>query len=226
MIMIIKQYLTTFIVLAGVTLLSSCSDNKQYETSICALADISGTYANEKKNMVNIIKAGIIPRLVPGDSLFLITIDSSSYDEENLKGKLTLDYRPSQANKQRLEFANILDDFAEKKTSSKYTDISGAMMLCSGYLKGTEAGTQVMFIFSDMKEELKPGTKRSFNNDEFENMNIAAMNVIKLNEDNINPQIYRTRIKKWGKRILKHSAKSWKATLVPTDISDYIDNLK
>ncbi len=224
--MIIKQYLTTVIILAAATLLSSCSDNKQYETAICALADISGTYADEKKNMVNIIKAGIIPRLVPGDSLFLITIDSSSYDEENLKGKLTLDYRPSQANKQRIEFANVLDKFAQKKTSAKYTDISGAMMLCSGHLKSTLAGTQVMFIFSDMKEELKPGIKRSFNNDEFENINIAAMNVIKLNEDNVNPQVYRSRIKKWGKRILKHSAKSWNATLVPTDISDYIDNLK
>jgi len=224
--MIINRYLTTVIILASATLLSSCSDNKQYETAICALADISGTYADEKKNMVNIIKAGIIPRLVPGDSLFLITIDSSSYDEENLKGKLTLDYRPSQANKQRLEFANVLDKFAQKKTSAKFTDISGAMMLCSGHLKSTMAGTQIMFIFSDMKEELKPGIKRSFNNDEFENINIAAMNVIKLNEDNIDPQIYRSRMKKWEKRILKHSAKSWNATLVPTDISDYIDNLR
>lgn len=224
--MIIKRYLTTVIIVASATLLSSCSDNKQYETAICALADISGTYADEKKNMVNIIKAGIIPRLVPGDSLFLITIDSSSYDEENLKGKLTLDYRPSQANKQRLEFANILDKFAQKKTSAKFTDISGAMMLCSGHLKSTMAGTQIMFIFSDMKEELKPGIKRSFNDDEFENINIAAMNVIKLNEDNIDPQIYRSRMKKWEKRILKHSAKSWNATLVPTDISDYIDNLR
>lgn len=223
--MIIKQKLTPVFILAA-ALLSSCSDNKQYETSICALADISGTYAQEKKNMVKIIKAGIIPRLVPGDSLFLITIDSSSYDEDNMKAKLTLDYRPSKANQQRIEFASVLDKFARKKASAKYTDISGAMMLCSGHLKSTMAGTQVMFIFSDMKEELKPGIKRSFNKDEFENINIAAMNVIKLNEDNINPQVYRSRIKKWETRVLKHSAESWNAALTPTDISDYIDNLK
>ena len=222
----IKQKLYTIFIFASAILVSSCSDNKQYETAICALADISGTYAQEKKNMVKIIKAGIIPRLVPGDSLFLITIDSSSYDEENMKGKLTLDYRPSQANRQRIEFAGLLDKFAKKKAKAKFTDISGAMMLCSGHLKSTQAGTQIMFIFSDMKEELKPGIKRSFDKDEFTNIDIAAMNVIKLNEDNTNPQVYRSRIKKWGKRVLKHSAKSWNASLVSTDIPEYIENLR
>lgn len=222
----IKRKLQAIFILAATLLLSSCSDNKQYETAICVLADISGTYAEEKGNMVNIIKAGIIPQLIPGDSLFLITIDSSSYDETNLKAKLTLDYRPSKANQQRLAFAGTLDQFAEKKNSSKFTDISGAMMLCSGHLKSTLAGTQIMFIFSDMKEELKRGIKRSFNKDEFENMDIVAMNVIKLNEDNANPQIYRSRIKKWETRVLKHSAQSWNASLVPTDISEYIENLK
>ena len=222
----IKQKLSTIFIFASAIFLSSCSDNKQYETAICALADISGTYAKEKKNMVKIIKAGVIPKLVPGDSLFIIAIDSNSYDEKNLKGKLSLDYRPSQANKQRIEFANILDKFAKAKTSSRFTDISGAMMLCSGYLKATQAGTQIMFIFSDMKEELKKGIKRSFDKDEFENMNIAAMNVIRLNADTTNPQVYRSRIKKWEKRVLKHSAESWNASLVPTDISDYIDELR
>jgi len=217
-------YLLLLLSTAG--LLSSCADNKQYEAAICALTDISGTYAKEKGSMVKIIQAGILPKMLPGDSLSLITIDSSSYDEKDIKGQLTLDYRPSQANVQRIEFAKLLDDFASEKASAKYTDISGAMMLCSGYLKSTQAGTQVMFIFSDMKEELKPGLKRSFNDDEFMNINIAAMNVIKLNTDNTNPQIYRSRIKKWEERVLKHGAKSWKADLKPTDLAEYLDSLR
>lgn len=210
-------------IIASALIASGCSDNKQYETAICALADISGTYAKEKKGMVKIIQAGIVPKLVPGDSLVLITIDSNSFNDENIKGKLKLDYRPSQANKQRLKFASTLDDFAKKKASAKYTDISGAMMLCAGHLKSTEAGTQLMFIFSDMKEELKPGIKRSFNRDEFTNIDIAAMNVIKLNADSRNPQIFRNRMKKWDKRAMKHSAKSWDSTLDPTEIGEYID---
>jgi len=222
--MTIRHKLCSLILLASATFISGCSDNKAYETAICALADISGTYAKEKKSMVKIIQAGIVPKMVPGDNLILITIDSNSYNDENIKGKLKLDYRPSQANQQRLQFASLLDEFAEKTTSAKFTDISGAMMLCSGQLKSTGAGTQIMFIFSDMKEELKKGIKRSFNKDEFTNIDIAAMNVIKLNADSANPQIFRDRMAKWEKRVLKHSAKSWNGTLDPTEVGDYIDS--
>lgn len=213
-------------VCALMCLLSSCADNKQYETAICTLADVSGTYAKEKASMVNIIQAGILPKMLPGDSLSLITIDSSSYNEKNIKAQLKLDYKPSLANKQRLEFAKVLETFANDQSSSKYTDISGAMMLCSGYLKSTQAGTQVMFIFSDMKEELKPDLKRKFSDDEFANINIAAMNVIKLNEDNTNPQIYRARIKKWEEKVLRYGAEGWRGDLKPTDIAEYLDSLK
>lgn len=208
------------------SLLSGCGDDKAYQTAICALADVSGTYAQEKGNMVNIIKAGVLPKMLPGDSLSLITIDSNSYDDGDMKAQLTLDYTPSKANTQKLEFAKSLDDFAAEKHRARYTDISGAMMLCSGYLKQTGAGTRVMFIFSDMKEELKAGLKRSFSDKEFENVNIAAMNVIRLNEDSTNPQIYRARIKKWEERVLKHGAKSWNAALKPRDIGEYLDGLR
>lgn len=206
--------------------LSACGDNKAYQASICVLADISGTYAKERGNMVNIIKAGILPKMLPGDSLSLIAIDSSSYDEKNIKAQLELGYKPSQVNRQKLEFAGALDEFAKDKTRSKYTDISGAMMLCSGQFKQSGAGTRVIMIFSDMKEELKPGLKRSFSDGEFENVDIAAMNVIRLNEDNTNPQVYRTRIEKWEKRVLQHGAKSWNAGLKPTGIADYLESLR
>jgi len=220
----IKRALYTGIVAASAITLSSCSDNRDYETAICALADISGTYAQEKESMVNIIKAGILPKLLPGDSLYLITINSSSFDENNIKAQLKLDYRPSQANRQRLEFSETLDKFVKDKEKSSHTDISGAMMLCGGQLKKTQAGTQLMFIFSDMKEELKPGLKRSFNKDEFNSIDITAMNVIKLKADNIDPQKYRSRMEKWGKRVMDHGARSWNADLEPADITEYIDD--
>lgn len=220
------QTLRILMLFAAVNLLSACGDNKQHETAICALADTSGTYAQEKDSMVNIIQAGILPKMLPGDSLSLIVIDSSSYNEKNIKAQMKLDYKPSEANAQKLEFAKVMSEFAQEKAGAKYTDISGAMMLCSGYLKSTKAGTQVMFIFSDMKEELKPGLKRNFSKDEFENINIAAMNVIKLDEDNKNPQIYRSRIAQWDERVMKHGAKSWKGDLKPGDITEYLDEIK
>ena len=91
--------------LAFATAISGCSDSKQYETAYCALIDISGTYASEKASVVNTVKAGIVPQMIPGDSLFFVMIDSNSYSEDNLVTKLTLDYRPTTANEQKLKVA-------------------------------------------------------------------------------------------------------------------------
>jgi hypothetical protein len=35
---------------------AGCGDSKQYETAMCALIDVSGTYAHEKANVVRTIR--------------------------------------------------------------------------------------------------------------------------------------------------------------------------
>jgi hypothetical protein len=222
-----RKLIKHVLVAASVSVIvAACTDSKDYETSYCAMVDISGTYAKEKKGVVNIVKAGILPQMVPGDSLFFVQIDSNSYAEENLVTKLTLDYRPTQANSQKLAISKTLDKFGKGKARSKLTDISGAMMLCSDFLKATKSGTQVMFIFSDMKEELPNGVKRNFEDDEFKGIDIAAMNVIKLTKDSANPEVYRKRLKKWNKRIMSSGANSWSTLLDATKIQEFIDEAK
>ena len=206
------------------SMVAACTDSKEYETSFCTLVDISGTYSGEKKSVVNIVKAGILPEMIPGDSLFFVKIDS--YAEENLVTKLTLDYRPTQANTQKLALSKTLDKFGKSRAKSNLTDISGAMMLCSDFLKATQSGTQVIFVFSDMKEELPKGVVRNFAKDEFEGIDIAAMNVIKLNKDSTNPEVYRKRLKKWNKRIINSGASSWTTLLDATKIQEFIDTAK
>jgi hypothetical protein len=208
------------------SIVAACTDSKEYETSFCTLVDISGTYSGEKKSVVNIVKAGILPEMIPGDSLFFVKIDSNSYAEENLVTKLTLDYRPTQANTQKLALSKKLDKFGKSKARSNLTDISGAMMLCSDFLKATQSGTQVIFVFSDMKEELPKGVVRNFAKDEFEGIDIAAMNVIKLTKDSSNPEVYRKRLKKWNKRIINSGASSWTTLLDATKIQEFIDTAK
>jgi hypothetical protein len=139
---------------------------------------------------------------------------------------MTLGYRPTEANKQKLIFSKRLDKFANGNDKSKLTDISGAMMLCSDYLKDTKSGTQLMFIFSDMKEELPSGVKRKFKKDEFSGMNIAAMNVIKLNKDSNDPEVYRKRLEDWEKRLGKSGVKSWTTLIDVTKLSEYVRDVK
>ena len=221
-----KIFKPVLLAVSIVVAVSACSDSKKYETSYCALADISGTYAGEKASVVNIIKAGIVPEMIPGDSLFFIKIDSNSYAEENLVTKMTLDYRPTTANSQKLAIAKRLDDFGRGNARSRLTDISGALMLCSDYLKSTQSGTQVMFVFSDMKEELPSGVVRKFAEDEFAGIDIVAMNVIKLNKDSSNPEVYRKRLKSWNERIINSGARSWHTLIDATKIQEFIYQVK
>lgn len=214
----IKSLLVSLLILGS----TACTDNKRYETAYCTLIDTSGTYASEKRNVVNIVKAGVVPEMVPGDSLFFVKIDSNSYAEDNLVTRLTLDYRPTKANSQKLALAKTLDNFADGKARSKLTDISGALMLCSDYLKATQSGTQIMFVFSDLQEELPKGVVRQFDADEFKGINIAAMNVIKLNKDSSNPEIYRSRLKNWDERLLGSGAKSWDNLIDASKIQAFI----
>lgn len=211
---------TAAVVLA---VLSACTDSKSYEAATCALVDVSGTYANQKDQVVKVLKAGILPSMLPGDSLFVLTIDSESYEEKNLVAKLTTDRRPMRANTQKLNFAAKLDEFAQSKIRSRFTDISGAMMLCADYLKQTGAGVTQMFIFSDMKEELPKGVTRSFTEQEFAGIGVAASNVIKLKGDNVRPAVYRRRLKEWQERVMAGGARDWKVIMDETTIPAFIE---
>jgi len=222
-----RKIIKYFLVAVSVSsMIAACTDSKEYETSYCTLVDISGTYSAEKKGVVNIVKAGILPKMIPGDSLFFVKIDSNSYSEENLVTKLTLDYRPTKANNQKLILSKKLDKFGKGKAKSRMTDISGAMMLCSDYLKATRSGTQVIFIFSDMREELPAGVVRKFADDEFAGIDIAAMNVIKLKKDSANPEVYRKRMRKWDHLFTSSGANSWTTLLDATKIEEFIYGVK
>lgn len=221
-----KKITGTTLLAIAVTLITGCSDNKKYELSMCALVDVSGTYASEIPNAARIVKTGMLPAMSPGDSLFVITIDDNSYTEEDLIAKITLDYTPTASNQQKLAFANTLDEFAKRNIRSSWTDISGAMMLCADQLKHTGSGKKTMIIFSDMQEELQKGLVRKFKEIEFEGIDIAAINILILGADSRNPEIYRNRLADWEQRILKSGAKSWATLTDPLKIPEYIANVK
>jgi len=204
--------------------LLSCSSSKNYAQAIVALVDVSGTYADQKPEVVNVIKRGILPKLQPGDSLFVIRIDDESYKKGNVEGAMTLDVRPSKANAQKLAFATQLDQFAKKHGRSRFTDIRGAMMLGAEYLKETGAGMRTMVVFSDMEEDLPKGVKRTLAPDEFAGMRILAMNVKKLSADNVNPAVYRQRLASWQQQCKSHGAKEFQVVLEAEKLDELLEH--
>ena len=208
---------------AAALLAGSCSSGAQYSQAIVALVDVSGTYADQRPEVVNVIRKGVLPRLTPGDTLVVIRIDSESYKKANVEASMTLDVRPSKANAQKLQLANTLEAFSHKQLRSAHTDIRGAMMLGAEYLRETNAGRRTMVIFSDMEEDLPRGVKRDMATDELKGVRILAMNVKRLGHDNANPTAYRARLAGWEKQLTSHGAREFKVVLEAEKLSDLLD---
>jgi hypothetical protein len=209
--------------LLAVLLSFSCSSGAQYAHAVCALVDVSGTYADQKADVVEVIRKGLLPRLTPGDSLVVIRIDDESYRKANVEATVKLDIRPSKANAQKLAFAAQLEEFSKRPVRAAHTDIRGAMMLGAEYLRESGAGRRTMVVFSDLEEDLPRGFKRDLAPDELKGVRVVAMNVKRLAADNANPTAYRQRLSGWEKQVTTHGAKEFKVVLEPDRLAELLD---
>jgi len=202
--------------------LAACADARSHARAICVLVDVSGTYADQRAEVVRVVKSGILPRLLPGDSLIVIRIGDHSYTKDSVEATVTLDSQPSHANAQKLALAGKLDRFAAGDQRTRHTDISGALLLAAEYLRETRAGRKSIFIFSDMKEELPRGAQRSLGADELAGIDVVAMNVKRLAADEQDPAAYRKRLDGWGTRLAAARAASWNVVLDPSDLASQL----
>ncbi len=208
--------------LIAVVLMIGCTDASQYQQAIAVLVDVSGTYSDETEEVAKILKREVLPGLFPGDTLLLIRIDSESYQKENLEVLMTFDPRPSRANAQKLAVANKLDTFAATETRSKHTDIRGALMLAADYLREIDSGSRVILIFSDLREDLPAGTKRELGESEFDGIELATVNMKRLNSDNADPRLFRGRIASWERSAMQHGAAGWRSLMDSSRLPDYL----
>ena len=209
--------------LLGLLLLAiGCTDESRYDQAVAVLIDVSCTYADQKTDVVRIIKRELLPSLEPGDTMIVVRIDSESYQKENLEALVTLDPRPSRANAQKLGVARKLDAFAASGTRSEFTDIPGAMMLAAEYLREVASGTRVMLVFSDMREDLPAGSRRNLDESEFEGIQVLAMNVKRLDSDNADPAVFRGRLARWERRVTHSGAAGWRTFMDSSKLPDYL----
>jgi len=214
------------VVLCLLACVGSCSKSGEYAQAVCIAVDVSGTYADQAPEVTNIVRTGILPSLLPGDSLVVVNIDSDSYEKENVVGRLTLDQRPSNANAQKLAFADRLTEFAEVVEGSQYTDIPGAMMMCADHLRAQDAGSKSIIIFSDLQEDQPEGTRRRIPPDEFAGVFVAAVNVKQLRDDTENPHLYRQRLDAWQQRVTELGAEQWKLIVDPAALPEYLESIR
>jgi len=111
---------------AGLLLACACTDSRSYAHATCVLVDVSGTYADQREEVVRIIQRGLLPRARPGDSLIVIRIDEKSYDKRAVEATIAFDSQPSRANAQKLALASKLDRFASPRPAQPATPTSAA----------------------------------------------------------------------------------------------------
>jgi hypothetical protein len=190
-----------------VVLLAACSEPKSHNRAVYMLLDTSGTYTQQIEKAQGIVRY-LLGILNSGDSLALARVDSASFSEKDIIAKVTFDLRPSQANAQKRAFLEAMDKFAAEVKGSSYTDITGGMLQGIEYLNETGAGERHILIFSDLKEEIKKGHVRDFPI-LFDGIKVVALNVTKLQSDNVDPREYMERVENWAKRV-EDGGGSWR----------------
>jgi len=199
------------IAFAAAALLSGCGSKVSHNQAVYVLVDTSGTYAREVGKAQAVINY-LLGSLNPGDALAVGRVKSRSFSEKDIIAKVSLNKDPLQANAQKRTFSEQIAKFTKTAKStggSKYTDITGGVMQAAEFLQETGAGRKTIIIFSDMQEELDYKTVRDFPI-RLDGIRIIALNVTKLETDNVDPRKYVGRLQWWEQRARDAGASEWR----------------
>ena len=178
---------------------SACTQSGPRNSGVYLLLDTSGTYRQELDKAEQIINY-TLSRLDPLDSFAIARIDTGSFSEKDIIASVTLDDRPSTANRQKRQFSETVEQFLDGAQSATHTDITGGLLQALEYLNEKSPGHKVVFIFSDLKEDLAEGYVRDIPL-AFDGFEVVALNVTKLRSDNIDPREYLARLEAWRRRV-------------------------
>jgi hypothetical protein len=193
------QRLRASLAFAGLLALAGCGEPEKRNVGVYMLLDTSGTYTDEIGKAQQIINF-TLSQLNPGDSFAVARIDTASFSEKDIVARVTFDERPSTANGQKRQFQESVNAFVDEVQPAGYTDISGGLLQALEYLNEKDPGRKTIFIFSDLKEDLKEGYVRDFSMT-FTDVDVVAMNVTKLRSDNVDPREYLDRLAEWESRV-------------------------
>ena len=198
-------------VLSAVLLCAGCGPAVNHSQAVYVLVDTSGTYTREVSKAQGVVNY-LLGNLDPGDSLAVATIKSRSFSEKDIVAKVSLTKDPIQVNTQKKAFSEKVSEFAHATQTghgTAYTDITGGLVQAAEFLNETGAGRKTIIIFSDMQEELDYKTVRNFPI-KLDGIRIIALNVSKLNTDNVDPRRYMGRLEWWEKRTRAAGATEWR----------------
>jgi hypothetical protein len=169
----------------------------KHARAVYILLDVSGSYSKQLAEANPVIDY-LLGTLVSGDSLAVATIDSASFTEKNIVANVTFDDRPSVANEQKRALRARLNQYFQNLRPSEHTDVSGAVLQAAQELDESGDGHRYILIFSDLDQDLPKGYVRK-SKLPLAGTKVIAVDVTKLQSDNVNPQNYLDRLQHWNK---------------------------
>ena len=198
-------------VLGVLLFIVACGPETNHNQAVYMLIDTSGTYAKET-GKAQLVVNYLLGSLNPGDALAVGRVKSRSFSEKDIVAKVSLGKDPLAANAQKRAFSEQISDFTKTTKDAKgsrYTDITGGIILAAEFLNESQAGRKTIVIFSDMQEELDYKTVRDFPI-RLDGIRVVALNVTKLDTDNVDPRRYIDRLEWWERRARTAGASDWK----------------
>ena len=189
----------------------ACGPEANHNQAVYMLIDTSGTYAKET-GKAQLVVNYLLGSLNPGDVLAVGRVKSRSFSEKDIVAKVSLGKDPLAANAQKRAFSEQISGFTKTTKDAKgsrYTDITGGMLQAAEFLNESQAGRKTIVIFSDMQEELDYKTVRDFPI-RLDGIRVVALNVTKLDTDNVDPRRYMGRLEFWEKRVVAAGAREWR----------------
>lgn len=189
----------------------ACGPETSHNQAVYVLIDTSGTYAKETGKAQQVVNY-LLGTLNPGDALAVGRVKSRSFSEKEIVAKVSLGKDPLAANAQKRAFSEQIAAFTKTTKDAKgsrHTDITGGIILAAEFLTESQAGRKTIVIFSDMQEELDYKTVRDFPI-RLDGIRVVALNVTKLDTDNVDPRRYMDRLEWWEKRARTAGALDWK----------------
>jgi hypothetical protein len=202
---------TSLAALGVLLFIVACGPETNHNQAVYMLVDTSGTYAKET-GKAQLVVNYLLGSLNPGDALAVGRVKSRSFSEKDIVAKVSLGKDPLAANAQKRAFSEQISDFTKTTKDAKgsrYTDITGGIILAAEFLNESQAGRKTIVIFSDMQEELDYKTVRDFPI-RLDGIRVVALNVTKLDTDNVDPRRYIDRLEWWERRARTAGASDWK----------------
>lgn len=214
-----RTFMLASLAMPGVT---ACDNLREPNVALYLLHDMSGSYFRELARNIAQIRM-LTGALRAADNVMMARIDSCSFSNDAIViPRRRISDTPSRRVNELLALANDLETFRKTARRTDFTDIRGALLQALGELRGIKAARRRIVIFSDLEDDLPRDCRRDAQAIDLRGIDVSAVNVIKLPEDNRDPQRYFARLDAW-RRLVEAGGGTW---TVLSDVTPIVEQLR